>query len=62
MADEALLLAVRARARLGQALSSAEHAEGHLQIVPAGERNPTSIEPAWDTDPRMVEEEEEEAS
>ena len=37
MADEGLLLAVRARARLGQALSSAEHAEGHLQIVGVGE-------------------------
>jgi hypothetical protein len=59
MADEGLLLAVRAKARLGQALSAAEHAEGHLQIVGVGEWNPTSIEPAWDTDPRLGEEEEE---
>jgi hypothetical protein len=63
MADEGLLLAVRARARLGQALSSAEHAEGHLQIVGVGEWDPTSIQPTWDTDPRLGEEEaEEEAS
>jgi hypothetical protein len=33
MADEGLVLAVRARARLSQALSSAQHAEGHLQVV-----------------------------
>ena len=58
MADEGLLLAVRARARLGQALPSAEHAEGHLQIVGVGEWNPTSIQLTWDTDPRLGEEEE----
>ena len=51
------VLAVRARARLGQALSSAEHAEGYLQIVGVGEWNPTSIEPAWDTDPRLGQDE-----
>jgi len=33
MADEELVLSVRARARVGQALSAAQHAEGHLQIV-----------------------------
>jgi hypothetical protein len=59
MADEGLLLAVRARARLGQSLSSAEHAQGHLQIVGVGEWDPTSIQPTWDTDPRLGEEEEE---
>ena len=37
MADEGLLLAARARARLGQALSAAQHAEGHLQIVGVGD-------------------------
>ncbi len=37
MADEGLVLAVRARARLGQVLSSAQHAEVHLQIVEVGE-------------------------
>src|SRR3712207_2231501 len=57
MADEGLVLAARARARLSQALSSAEHAEGHLQIVGVGEWSPTSIEPTWDTDPRLGEEE-----
>jgi hypothetical protein len=59
MADEGLLLAVRARARLGQSISSAEHAQGHLQIVGVGEWDPTSIQPTWDTDPRLGEEEEE---
>ena len=53
MADEGLVLAVRARARLGQALSSAQHAEGHLQIVGVGEWKPTSTRPAWNTEPRL---------
>ncbi len=56
MADEGLVLAVRARARLGQALSSAQHAEGHLQIVGVGEWSPTSTRPAWNTEPRLTEE------
>jgi hypothetical protein len=56
MADEGLLLAVRARARLGQALSSAQHAEGHLQVVGVGDWSPTSTHPSWDTDPRLSEE------
>ena len=56
MADEGLVLAVRARARLGQALSSAQHAEGHLQIVGVGEWQPTSTRPAWNTEPRLSEE------
>jgi hypothetical protein len=55
MADEGLVLAVRARARLGQALSSAQHAEGHLQLVGVGEWKPTSTRPSWDTDPRVSE-------
>jgi hypothetical protein len=55
MADEGLVLAVRARARLGQALSSAGHAEGHLQLVGVGEWKPTSTRPSWDTDPRVSE-------
>ena len=39
MADEELVLSVRARARLGQALSAAQHqhAEGHLLIVGFGD-------------------------
>ena len=57
MADEGLVLAVRARARLGQALSSAQHTEGHLQVVGVGEWSPTSTRPSWDTDPRLSEEE-----
>ena len=56
MADEGLVLAARAGARLGQALSSAEHAQGHLQIVGVGEWNPTSTVPTWDTDPRLGDE------
>jgi hypothetical protein len=56
MADEGLVLAVRARARLGQALSSAQHAEGHLQIVGVGEWSPTSTRATWNTEPRLGEE------
>lgn len=56
MADEGLVLAVRARARLGQALSSAQHAEGHLQVVGVGKWKPTSTRPAWNTEPRLSEE------
>ena len=58
MADEGLVLAARAGARLGQAISAAQHAEGHLQIVGVGEWNPTSTRPAWNTDPRLGQEEE----
>ncbi len=36
MADEGLVLAVRSKARLGQVLSSAQHAESHLQVVGVG--------------------------
>ena len=57
MADEGLLLAVRARARLQQALSSAQHAEGHLQVVGVGEWKPTSTRPTWNTEPRLTAEE-----
>ena len=53
MADEGLVLAARARARLGQALSSAQHAEGHLQVVGVGEWRPKSTRPAWNADPRL---------
>ncbi len=56
MADEGLVLAIRARARLGQALSSAQHAESHLQVVGVGEWKPTSTRPAWNTEPRLSEE------
>ncbi len=56
MADEGLLLASRSHARLGQALSAAEHAEGHLQLVGVGEWNPTSTRPSWEDEPRLTEE------
>jgi hypothetical protein len=57
MADEGLVLAVRAKARLSQALSSAQHAEGHLQVVGVGEWHPTSTRPAWNTEPRLADDE-----
>jgi hypothetical protein len=53
MADEGLVLAARAGARLGQSVSSAQHAQGHLQIVGVGGWNPTSTRPVWNTDPRV---------
>ena len=45
MADEGLVLAARAKARLGQSLSAAQHTEGHLQVVGVGEWRPTSMRP-----------------
>ena len=62
MADEGLLLASRAHARLGQALSAAEHTEAHLQLVGVGEWSPTSTHPSWEDEPRLAEEDPEEAS
>jgi len=56
MADEGLLLASRAAARLGQALSASEHAEAHLQVVGVGEWQPTSTNPKWDDEPRLTDE------
>jgi len=56
MADEGLVLAARAKARLGQALSAAQHAEGHPQIVGVGDWKPTSTRPSWNTEPRLTEE------
>jgi len=53
MADEGLLLASRAGARLGQALSAAEHTKAHLQVVGVGEWAPTSTRPSWDAEPRL---------
>ena len=55
MADEGLMLAARAKARLGQALSAAQHAEGHIQVVGVGEWHPTSTRPAWNAEPRLTE-------
>jgi hypothetical protein len=55
MADEGLLLASRAGARVGQALSAAEHTEAHLQLVGVGEWSPTSTHPSWEDEPRLTE-------
>jgi hypothetical protein len=55
MADEGLVLAVRGRARLGQALSATQHAEGHLQILAVGDWRPRSTQPSWHDDPRVTE-------
>jgi hypothetical protein len=41
MADEGLVLAARAKARLGRSLSAAQHAEGHLQVVGVGDWKPS---------------------
>jgi hypothetical protein len=56
MADEGLVLAARAKARLGQALSATQHAEGHLQIVGVGKWRPTNTRPSWNAEPRLTEE------
>lgn len=56
MANEGLVLAVRAGARLGQAQSSATHAAGHLQVIGIGEWKPTSTRPGWGDDPRVADE------
>jgi hypothetical protein len=56
IADEGMLLASRARARLEQALSAAQHTQGHLQVVGVGEWNPTRTNPSWDAEPRLSEE------
>ena len=53
MADEGLVLAARAKARLGQSLSAAQHTEGYLQVVGVGEWQPTSTRPAWNAEPRL---------
>ena len=56
MADEGLVLAARAKARLGQALSAAQHSQGHLQVVGVGDWQPTSTRPSWNAEPRLTEE------
>jgi hypothetical protein len=57
MADEGLVLATRAKARLGQALSAAQHTGGHLQVVGVGDWQPTSTRPSWNAEPRLTQEE-----
>jgi hypothetical protein len=58
MANEGLVLAVRAGARLGQAQSSAVHAASHLQVVGIGEWTPSTTNPSWSDDPRITTDEE----
>ena len=53
---EGLVLAARAKARLGQSLSAAQHAEGHLQVVGVGDWKPTGTRPAWNAEPQLTEE------
>jgi hypothetical protein len=54
MADEGLLLAVRAGARLRQAQSAASHTASHLQVVGIGEWSPSSTNPGWSDDRRVT--------
>jgi hypothetical protein len=54
MADEGLVLAARAAARLAQAQSSATHTHSHLQIVGVGRWSPRATRPSWSDDPRVV--------
>ena len=54
MADEGLVLSVRTAARLRQAQSAAQHTEGHLQVVGVGPWRPTSTNPSWSDDPRVI--------
>jgi hypothetical protein len=61
MADEGLVLAARAKARLSQSLSAAQHAEGHLQVVGVGEWQPTSTRPSWNAEPRLTQEQQEDS-
>jgi hypothetical protein len=56
MADEGLVLAARAGARLRQAQSSAGHAAGHLQVLGVGKWEPRSTNPSWSDDPRVTSE------
>jgi hypothetical protein len=56
MADEGLVLAARTRARLEQALSSAQPTENYLRIVGVGEWKPTTTRSGWNTDPRLGQE------
>ena len=59
MADQGLVLAARASARLEQAQSAASHTHSHLQLVGVGAWEPTSTMLAWNNDPRVVSEEDE---
>ena len=54
MADEGLVLAMRAGARLRQAQSAASHTAGHLQVVGVGEWRPSATNPGWSDDERVT--------
>ena len=54
MADEGLVLSVRAAARMRQAQSSAAHTTSHLQVLGVGNWVPRSTNPAWGDDPRVM--------
>jgi hypothetical protein len=58
MADEGLVLSVRAGARLRQAQSSAAHAASHLQVLGVGGWRPRGTNPGWADDPRVTESDE----
>jgi hypothetical protein len=61
MADEGVVLAARAKARLGQSLSAAQHTEEHLQVVGVGEWQSTSTRSSWNAEPRLTNEDEEDS-
>jgi hypothetical protein len=54
MADEGLVVAMRAGARLRQAQSAASHTAGHLQVVGVGDWTPSSTNPGWNDDRRVT--------
>jgi hypothetical protein len=54
MADEGLVVAMRAGARLRQAQSAASHTAGHLQVVGVGDWRPSSTNPGWNDDRRVT--------
>jgi len=56
MAVEGLVLSARAKARLGQALSAAQHTEAHLQVVGWETGGPQAPPPSWNAEPRLSEE------
>jgi hypothetical protein len=57
MADEGLVLAMRAGARLRQAQSAASHTAGHLQVVGVGAWRPSRTSPGWNDDQRVTDDE-----
>jgi hypothetical protein len=55
MADEGLVLAARAGARLAQAQSAVNHARSHLQVVGVGSWKPANTRLTWEVDQRVTE-------